>query len=1013
MPQKKLGGKATTTQETYDAARGFGLFPEYNGLVGLIKALSNYATFNSFTMSSIINNNDYNTNEAVGESVYGDNLDDLFPQTEDDFVENAAGAEEGSAAVKAERKAQSKVDALDAAYNGASHPAWVSRREYLRDLLRFQAETVQSALLKKLSLNDAEELRNYIIPKGGYVGAEEGEAVLRDENLLGTAVGGGPSLFDIAYNYNYSAAEGTSGWYDTNYIHRNNQPFIRWDALAILINEVLIPTSEDGKNPLHIITDRVYDSGGGKAKLDPLNFAKITEYNEETGARDVFDFSTDPNVCMLPTQLFYMPTNVAEEVFGYLPRNNVFPKEYMIAVHGKDHLETHYNSKILQDDTTLAAEDQFTRIGNIFLNINMLNNIVDKNGNDEDYTIGNFINDIWKGVNKSCPNHNFVLTDDKESNNIFIIDLPVDQGDLPKTYHTFIPFSNKNIFREFTYTSNVPNALSATIAIQSQDPRSIQDIDGVTFAAFNKSIKNRILSKDTKPSWDKVKEDVKSNASSLMNRRRELRRLLEIYNLNFMKNLSLEASGLETLGDSNIAGVLKEYQQSGTYQQKALGMQSSFTSVIPLDFNATLDGISGMVIGNMFKIQKDRLPKAYADADIGFIVFSEEQKITAGGDWTTDISGKMVMLEQGYKYTKVRLNTNPPAVALIEEKELVEDLIALGANYAVSNLYIEATVDPLQIKLLISHPDDSDLTDGVDFEAPGPTYSNGSIAKRYWNSNGGYIIPLSPTDPQNPSVRISKDEKNSKEFTIGNVNVGGTPVDRSKTQKMVFLTTPRINNIVFTPDTITIKTIKMAPSRATLPGEPEPDMRSSPGDDIIILLGNALGPILKESVSTGGGYKEHFLNSQGGILQFPSDASNQERGASNAEELETTNEERREGIHPDAEEKDAFLRANDDRLGFYIETQGDNKRVIVRMYSEGISGYDAGYTDLFTSDFIPSGYPITNASSTLIQFAKFKLGSEALIRDFASDRAWNGDQYKLHRPYKTAISNGTLKNPFA
>ena len=83
------------------------------------------------------------------------------------------------------------------------------------------------------------------------------------------------------------------------------------------------------------------------------------------------------------------------------------------------------------------------------------------------------------------------------------------------------------------------------------------------------------------------------------------------------------------------------------------------------------------------------------------------------------------------------------------------------------------------------------------------------------------------------------------------------------------------------------------------------------------------------------------------------------------------------------------------------------------MYSEGISGYDAGYTDLFTSDFIPSGYPITNASSTLIQFAKFKLGSEALIRDFASDRAWNGDQYKLHRPYKTAISNGTLKNPFA
>ena len=193
-------------------------------------------------------------------------------------------------------------------------------------------------------------------------------------------------------------------------------------------------------------------------------------------------------------------------------------------------------------------------------------------------------------------------------------------------------------------------------------------------------------------------------------------------------------------------------------------------------------------------------------------------------------------------------------------------------------------------------------------------------------------------------------------------------------------------------------------------------MRSSPGDDIIILLDDALGPILKESVSTGGSYKEYYLNIQGGTLQFPSDASRAERGASDAEEREEGNERRREGIHPDAEEKDALQSANDDELGFYIETEGDNKRVIVRIYSEGIAGYDAGYTDIFTSDFIPSNNPnilASGLSSTLIQFAKFKLGSEALIRDFASDRAWNGDQYKLHRPYKTAISNGTLKNPFA
>ena len=78
--------------------------------------------------------------------------------------------------------------------------------------------------------------------------------------------------------------------------------------------------------------------------------------------------------------------------------------------------------------------------------------------------------------------------------------------------------------------------------------------------------------------------------------------------------------GLETLGDSNIAGVLKEYQQSGTYVQKALGIQSSFTSVIPLDFNATLDGISGIVIGNMFRLPKDVLPKGYKGVGLNEIL---------------------------------------------------------------------------------------------------------------------------------------------------------------------------------------------------------------------------------------------------------------------------------------------------------------------------------------------------------------------------------------------------------
>ena len=690
---------------------------------------------------------------------------------------------------------------------------------------------------------------------------------------------------------------------------------------------------------------------------------------------------------MLPTQLFYMPKKLAEDVFGYYPKAAVFPKEYMIAAHGKDSMETYYNGKILKDDATLSASDQFSRIGSIWLNLNMLNNLVDKNGNDEDYTIGSFINDIWKEVNKTCPNHNFVLTDDKESNNIFIIDLPVDQGNLPKTYHTFIPFSNKNIFREFDYTSNVPNALSATIAIQSQDPRSIQDIDGVTFAAFNRSIKNRILSKDTESNWNKVKKDVESNASNINKRRRELRKILEAYNLNFIKNLSLEASGLETLGDSNIAGVLKEYQQSGTYSQKALGIQSSFTSVIPLDFSATLDGISGIVIGNMFKIQKDRLPKAYANADIGFIIFSEEQKITAGGDWTTDIGGKMVMLEQGDGYKSVPLDSSPPAVLDMESKTLVEDLNSLGQNYALSNLFIEVNRDGFTLRI-----ENTDGQGDFVFEAPGPIYNNTPNA-----FPNDVIIK--------DKISITSDLTDKKEFAV--FGITPTPLMIANQISYVYLNTPRIINVIFTPDKITLKTLKFAPSVPTAVEGEEVDMRQAPGDDIIISLEG--GPTLKESVSTGGGYKNHFLGFEGESFFFPSDASTAERRKSDAEKLEEVNDEIKSKIHPEANEVDALTSPNDGRLGFYIETQGTNSRVIARGFV--ITSKDGlpveTYTDIFTSNFIDNVDP-----NTLIQFAKFKMGSEELVRDPANDSYWGGEAYKVHNPYKVAISKGTLTNPF-
>ena len=71
----------------------------------------------------------------------------------------------------------------------------------------------------------------------------------------------------------------------------------------------------------------------------------------------------------------------------------------------------------------------------------------------------------------------------------------------------------------------------------------------------------------------------------------------------------------------------------------------SVSAVIPLKFDAKLDGIGGIVIGNVFKVKKDRLPIGYQGDDIAFAVMTENQKITVGQDWVTEFSGQLILLD--------------------------------------------------------------------------------------------------------------------------------------------------------------------------------------------------------------------------------------------------------------------------------------------------------------------------------------------------------------------------------
>jgi hypothetical protein len=615
-----------------------------NALHGLMKNLYNFVTYKPANFFEGSTNLGGNTQEEDIERLYNDSFSE-DPQTGPEEVKNS----QILSALEAEGY---DVDRDNLANNKTNV------KRYFEKLLAEEAASVQSYLFNALKLGIAGilsgGLRNYIISRNTLLDGPE---------IRSSVLGSGEANLPV-------------------------KPYIRWDALCILLNHALINKDEKGIPPCYILSDRIYDDKTESAKIDPLLYAPVLD---EFGNLDI-DFSCDSNICILPHQF---DTNQSlESVFGHVPDLSAFPTDYLILAYRKNKPIVYNNSTIRVSGpeepgtlVPLTPQDKNRRIGSIFLNIDMLVGIAEKNKDNDDYTVGKFINDVWKQVNSACPNHNFVLVDDKESSSVYIIDLPVDSTNLPKDLHTFIPFSNKNTFRNFDYQTSVPSALSATIAIQAQDPRNIENIDGVTFAAFNKSIKNRLFSRDNESIFSKVKNNINDRRTQLFKEQSTLRSLLIEYTTNFFKNITLDAMDIEgdRTTEGNIKGVLKTYQNNSQYLRKSLEQKQSIASVIPLNFNAELDGISGVVIGNVFKIQKDRLPAAYQKSNVGFIVFNEEQTITAGQDWTTKIGGKLILLDNNKSFESIKYVPDDEDNSEENKVDIIQSEIEYGQGFAAAD----------------------------------------------------------------------------------------------------------------------------------------------------------------------------------------------------------------------------------------------------------------------------------------------------------------------------------------
>jgi murein DD-endopeptidase MepM/ murein hydrolase activator NlpD len=482
----------------------------------------------------------------------------------------------------------------------------------------------------------------------------------------------------------------------------NTHSYIRWDALAYALNSFLPKTSKEGGegDPLaYFTTYQLLREDTDTPILEPLlysslNFLKDEFYNltntteDDDGTKtkitldwELADMSVNPNICLFQHQL---DTSTA------------------ININLKDHNHHALLQENLKSRSPKHAEienlvsELFQRsIGNTWICVGFLKHKFygmyydGDEGINKDFNLYTFVETVWEAINGCSEGHDFRLdTDNRPGGDVIrVIDFKkIDEKEISNIndIHELKILSPDSVVRDISYNTTIPSALSSTIAIAAQSPDSIDDLDKVSFAAINKGVEDRFSkrSTSTNPSDEKhlqgihdfkyMLEDISVAIGYTDDKKTtpyvaDLGRSMAHSNNRFpfapggiFAPYGDEGGGLDSTPKSlskskttaeNLKGIVSRIQQvygSSKYEKYGMGQYASVNqhlpTLIPLKFNAKLDGISGIIIGNVFKLPKDKLPIGYGHDTVHFIVMGEEQTITSGQDWTTTISGHLILL---------------------------------------------------------------------------------------------------------------------------------------------------------------------------------------------------------------------------------------------------------------------------------------------------------------------------------------------------------------------------------
>jgi len=295
------------------------------------------------------------------------------------------------------------------------------------------------------------------------------------------------------------------------------------------------------------------------------------------------------------------------------------------------------------------SQRQLGNIGNIYLNLDYLyDKSISRNlaSNDTQtknvISIRDFLQDVLRDVQNSIGNLNTfdIQVDDRNSIGR-IIDISSTQNPSSVKDPLFeLQIHNLNsCVRTYNFQSKIFPEMGSIIAISAQDPEGIGTLgyDNATLVAWNEGIRDRLIPKRLTTSDDLLDEENRAVTYLLP----FLTQIWKYFNV---------ISGKSSKDDITLAygGLNFAFRDFLAHLDRTNGGNNIYKTIIPTELTVTLDGIGGIIIGNLFRINDDIVPKGYKGVlgrKLAYIVTKLGHNIS-DNDWTTELSAYPIVFEQ-------------------------------------------------------------------------------------------------------------------------------------------------------------------------------------------------------------------------------------------------------------------------------------------------------------------------------------------------------------------------------